>query len=87
MGGERVDEGALFGFGVRGKQIVQIDERRPRRAQKRSSLSLIRLLFLHRLLSCNKIKVQFYSKRCFLWGTGQGRRESKAEERLIGYDS
>lgn len=81
LGSERVDEGALFGFGVRRKQIVQVNERRPRRAQKGSSLS-IRLLFLHCLLSCNKIQVQFYSKRCFLLGRGQGRRESKAEEKF-----
>jgi len=45
--------GAAFGFGVGRKQIVQVNERRPGRAQKRSGLC-VRLL--RGLLSCNTIK-------------------------------
>lgn len=76
-----VNERALSGFGVRWKQIVQVNQWCPCRAQERSSLS-IHHVFLLQVRSCNKIKVQFYSKRCFLLGTGQGRRESKVEEKV-----
>ncbi len=64
----------------------KVYKRRPRWAQKWSSLS-VHLLFLHCLLSCNKIKVQFYSKRCFLFGnrSGGGEERAKWKRSLVGH--